>query len=133
MSNLPAVQAIYAAFASGDVPSILARLAEDVEWEYGSADSGVPWLQKRRGPAEVANFFQSLAALEFRKFAPQAMFESGSTAIALIDIDFLVKATGRTIVEEHEAHIWTFDDAGRVSRFTHKADTLQHWRAFTGS
>lgn len=131
MSNLPTVQAIYAAFGSGDIPSILARLAADVEWDYGLADSGVPWLQTRRGPAEVAEFFTALAALEFRKFEPQAMFESGSLVIALIDIDLLVKATGHAIVEEQEVHIWTFDADGRVARFTHKADSLQHWRAFT--
>ncbi len=133
MSNLPTVQSIYAAFGSGDIPAILGRLRDDVEWEYGLADSGVPWLQRRRGRADVAMFFQSLAALEFRKFEPTAMFESGNMVVALIDIELLVKATGKTISEEQETHIWTFDEAGQAMRFTHKVDSLQHYRAFVGS
>lgn len=133
MSNLPTVQAIYRAFGSGDISAVLAQLAPDVEWDYGNAESEVPWLRHRRGTAEVVEFFQSLAAVEIRKFEPKAFCEGGDIVVALIDIDFHVKATGRTIAEEHEAHIWTFDGSGRVSRFTHKADTLQHWRAFTGA
>jgi ketosteroid isomerase-like protein len=77
VSNIPTVHDIYAAFARGDVPAILGRLAADVEWEYGPATPDVPWLQPRRGPAEVGRFFASLAAVEFRRFEPTAFFESG--------------------------------------------------------
>ena len=35
MSNVHTVQEIYAAFGRGDVPAILSRLSESVEWEYG--------------------------------------------------------------------------------------------------
>lgn len=131
MSNLPTVQSIYAAFGRGDVPAILALLAEDVEWEYGLSDPGVPWLQRRRGRAGVAKFFESLAALDFTQFEPRAFLDGGTIIVALLDIAITVKATGRTIVEEHEAHIWNFNEQGRVTRFTHKLDTHQHWMAFT--
>lgn len=35
MSPIETVRQIYAAFGRGDVPAILACLAEDVDWEYG--------------------------------------------------------------------------------------------------
>jgi ketosteroid isomerase-like protein len=44
LSNLKTVQDIYAAFGAGDIPAILAKLAPDVDWEYGQGLSQVPWL-----------------------------------------------------------------------------------------
>jgi uncharacterized protein len=46
--NLKTVQAMYEAFGRGDVPSILERLDDDVVWEEGGLDHGVPWLRRRR-------------------------------------------------------------------------------------
>ena len=47
MSNVATVQKIYEAFGKGDVPAILAVLADDVEWESwednSSVKAGVPW------------------------------------------------------------------------------------------
>jgi uncharacterized protein len=126
MSNVPAVQGIYTAFGKGDIPAILAHLSEDIEWEYGTPIAGVPWLQPRRGRAHVPKFFESLNALQFQKFQPRIFLESGNVVVALIDLAVIVKATGRPIVEEDEAHIWHFDGEGRVARFCHKVDTHQH-------
>ena len=64
MSNIPTVQDIYAAFGRGDVPAILAQLAEDVDWEYGMADAGVPWLQPRRSATPRSVAFQD--AMRYR-------------------------------------------------------------------
>lgn len=130
MSNAETVQKMYAAFGAGDIPAILGHLAEDVEWEYGMADAGVPWLQPRRGRAQIPHFFASLGALEFQKFQPKTVLEGGNVVVALIDVAIVVKATGRVIVEEDEVHIWHFDDHGLVVRFAHRVDTYQHWLAF---
>jgi ketosteroid isomerase-like protein len=129
VSNIPTVQSIYASFGSGDIPAILSRLAEDVQWEYGMSDSGVPWLQPLRGRAEVPKFFASLAALEFTKFQPKTLLEAGNIVVALIDLGLVVKATGKPITEEDEVHIWHFNNQGQVTRFAHKTDTHQHWLA----
>lgn len=40
--NLATVQTIYAAFGRGDVPTILGALSEDIEWEAGGLDHGIP-------------------------------------------------------------------------------------------
>ena len=132
MSNLATVQGIYAAFRRGDVPAILDCLAEDVEWEYGPSSTNVPWLQPRRGRAEVVKFFEALAAVDFARLEATAFFESGSTVVVLFQLEATVKATGRRVVEEDEVHIWHFDAAGKAARFRHRVDTLQHQLAFEG-
>jgi ketosteroid isomerase-like protein len=129
VSNIQTVQAIYAAFGQGDIPTILGHLGENVEWEYGTLDAGVPWLQPRRGLTEVPKFFESLGALDFQRFQPKTFLESGNVVVALIDFAVVVKANGRSIVEEDEVHIWHFDNQGRVIRFCHRLDTHKHWLA----
>ncbi len=129
MSHLHTVQGIYEAFGRGDIPAILATLAEGVEWEHGMADAGVPWLQPRTGRGAVAGFFQSLAALEFQRFEPTMLLENDDTVVALINVRFVVKDTGKAIVEDDEVHIWRFDTNGQVIRFNHKLDSFQHWSA----
>ena len=130
MSNIKAVQDIYAAFGRGDIPAILDRLADSIEWEYGFAPNEVPWLQLRRGRAEVGEFFESLNALEFHKFEPKTFLEGSGLVVALLNFEVTVKHTGKRIVEEDEAHIWHFDVSGQVIRFRHCLDTYQHVTAY---
>ena len=132
MSNVHTVQDIYAAFGRGDIPAILAHLADDIEWDHGMSDAGVPWLQPLKGRNEVPKFFQALSGLEFLKFEPKTLLENADVVVAIIDVTLIVKATGRTITEVDEVHIWRFDDRGRVARFCHKVDTHQHWSALRG-
>ncbi len=125
MTNTEVVQKIYEAFGRGDVPAILERLADDVDWEYG-ASTAVPWLQPYKRRADVGNFFASLAGLEITKFVPKMLMERDGVVIALVDLEARVKATGKSISEEDEVHIWRFDSSGRVARFRHRVDTHQH-------
>jgi ketosteroid isomerase-like protein len=128
--HIDVVQDIYRAFGQGDVPAILARLAEDVEWEYGVNSTDVPWLQPRRGRAGAAEFFASLAGVDIQRFQVKTLFEAGQLVVALIDLDATVRATGRRVTEEDEVHIWHFDSKGQVVKFRHRADTHQHWVAY---
>jgi hypothetical protein len=132
MSNVQTVQQIYAAFGQGDIPAILGHLAEDIDWEYGIQEAGVPWLKPGKGRAAVPAFFESLAALEFHRFQPKTLLESGDVVVALIDLAVTVKATGRHVQEEDEVHIWRFDGNGKVVRFCHRVDTHKHWLAWKG-
>lgn len=129
MSNVAAVEQIYAAFGRGDVPAILGRLSEDVEWEYGSTGHGVPWLEPRRGRSGALAFFQSLSGVHIERFTVNRILDGGRTVVALVDIDFTVKSTGRKVSENDEVHIWHFDDHGRVRKFRHVVDTHAHWEA----
>lgn len=123
MSNLQTVQEIYQAFGQGDVPAILSKLSDEVDWEYGAQASNVPWLQHRHGREGAAAFFASLANMQMHTFVPKTFLDGGRVIVALVDIDFTVVATGKRVVEEDEVHIWHFDEQGKVSRFRHRADT----------
>ena len=130
MRTIETVQGIYAAFGRGDVPAILEALAEDVDWEYGWAAHEVSWLQPRRGKQGVAAFFQTAATdLEFRRFDITHMVGDERLVVVLVEHEALVRATGKVIREHNEPHLWHFDAQGKVNRFRHAPDTLQHWRA----
>lgn len=129
MSNLDTVRGIYENFGKQNIPAILECVADDVEWEYAYTDIPVPWLQPRRGRAGVGAFFQSLAALDFRKFEVKSLLSDTHLVVGIIALDAVVRATGKHIVELDEVHLWHFDARGRVARFRHVADTLQHANA----
>ena len=132
MSPIETTQQIYAAFGRGDVPAILACLAEDVAWEYGAFPNPVPWLQARQGRAGAAAFFQSLAALEFTHFEPLKILGDADTAVGICRVEATVRATGKRIVEVGEVHCFEFNAQGQVQRFRHAADTWQHALALRG-
>lgn len=131
-TNMEAVQAMYRSFDEGDVPAILARLSPDIEWEHDSVDHGVPWLQPRRGLAQVEGFFRELGSLDFRRFEPRSFLASGDQVAAVIAVELASKATGRAI-RDLEMHLWTFGADGKVVRFRHFADTHQHLLAYRGA
>jgi hypothetical protein len=121
------VQRIYELFGRGDVPAILEHIAPDVVWEYGWSESPVPWLAPGRGREHVARFFGVVGGqLEFHRFEVNHLVAGERVVVALLGLEATVRATGKRIVERDEAHIWHFDDQGRVGRFRHAADTHQH-------
>jgi ketosteroid isomerase-like protein len=119
--NVETVKTAYACFGRGDVPGILALLAGDVEWEYEWGGEPLKWFKPRRGPADVAGFFQSLADFDITRFEPFAFLEGGDTVAGLVR---LVKATGRK-VKDLEVHLFTFTADGKVKSFRHVIDTRQ--------
>ena len=130
LNNLSTVQNIYAAFGRGDIPAILEHISENCQWEYGPGENDVPWLQPRKGRAGAAEFFQAVGAeLDFKSFTVTTIVGTDTCVIALATLECIVKRTGKTLREVDEPHIWHFDDKGRVAKFRHAADTLQHSRA----
>jgi len=128
--NREVVEGIYAAFGRGDVPAILEVLADDVRWDAHYGASKVPWLTARAGRAGAAAFFSAVGEhLAFEKFEVEAILESGSLLVALVNLEAKVKSTGKTLRERREVHVWELDERGRVVDFQHGADTLQHWQA----
>lgn len=129
MTNLDIVKGIYESFGRGDVPAILARLRDDVEWEHDNADHGIPWILPGRGRAHVGTFFAAVGQhLEPRGFAVAGLLEGDRTVAALVQSDWIVKRTQRSL-HDAEVHLWTFDAEGRVARFRHVIDTAAHLAA----
>ena len=50
------IKDIYAAFARGDIATILASMTEDVSWEF-EAPAELSWSGVRRSPQEAMGFF----------------------------------------------------------------------------
>jgi ketosteroid isomerase-like protein len=132
-ANVATVQAIYEAFGRGDLPTILSKLSPDITWEYGFAPNEVPWLQHGRGHQGVIAFFEALAGgLQLTHFAPKELLVGQDKVVALIDIRGKVLKTGVEVAETDEVHIWHFGEGGKINRFRHVVDSLQHHRAYIG-
>ncbi len=130
MSNLDTVKEIYAAFGRGDVPAIIDKLADDVEWETQTSVEGVPWLEPRRGKANIAGFFEALAPLQITRFEPHAFFESGDKVFVLIALE--ATRGGKSYSIPNNGHLWQFNSAGEVVKYDHVTDTATHWRMAHG-
>jgi ketosteroid isomerase-like protein len=126
--NAATVAGIYAAFGRGDVPAILAALAEDVRWEEWAGNTaqraGVEHLRPRRGRAEVAGFFELVGTWRLLAFEVLDVIGDGHQVVAEIRGSFELPNGAR--LDDEELHLWTFDDTGRVTRFRHYADTAKH-------
>jgi ketosteroid isomerase-like protein len=131
MSNLQTVQELYEAFGRGDIPAMLERLAEDVQWESWADNSsqraGVPWFEERRGREGVAEFFAMVGGWEIREFSVLALMEGPGKVAAEIVMD-AVPAGGEHFRDE-EMHLWDFNDEGLITRLRHYTDTAKHMRA----
>lgn len=130
-SPLQSVEAIYAAFARGDVPAILERLDPEVEWESWNDNyaqrAGVPWLLPRSGHAGVGAFLQLVGEWRIREFAVRSMMASDRQVAVecVMDADL----PHGSHLRDEEIHLWTFGADGRVTRVRHYADTAKHIRA----
>jgi len=133
MANLDTVKGIYTSFGEGRIEAILSKLSEDVEWEYSNGSTTVPWLQPRRGRDNVVGFFQSLAAIDIKRFVPHTFLDGGQVVVVLLDVEFTVRATGAQVVETDEIHVWRFDAQGLVSRFKHGVDSHRHQLAISSA
>jgi uncharacterized protein len=126
MEPTAVVQDIYAAFARGDVEAILGHLSDDVAWEPGMAEHGVPWLRPGHGRDAVRQFFRTVAEhLDFRVFEPAVVLTGDGHVAVVIDHEVAVRSTG-AVIRDREIHLWTFDDTGRVTALRHFLDTHQH-------
>lgn len=124
------VQAMYEAFGRGDVPALLEHLADDVQWESWADNTaqkaGVPWMQPRAGKQGVEEFFGVLAgALRITEFRVLSLMPGGNQVAAEFVLEADVPATGGHYRDE-EMHLWTFNDAGKVTRLRHYCDTAKH-------
>jgi ketosteroid isomerase-like protein len=130
VTNVETVQAIYGAFGRGDVATILDKLDDAVEWETTVPVADVPWLQARRGKANIAGFFASLAPLQITQFEPHTIFDGGDKVFVLIA--FEATNHGKSYSFPHNGHLWQFNAAGKVVKYDHVTDTAQMVRLAKG-
>lgn len=132
--NLATVQQIYDAFGRNDIPAILDRLADDIEWESWAANSaqaaGVPWMRAHKGKAGVAEFFGVVGQFKIRDFQVLNIMPGGNSVAA----EFVIEAEvpGGGVYRDEEMHLWAFDSDGKVKRLRHYTDTAKHIAAAKG-
>ena len=132
--NAATVTELYDAFGRGDVPALLARLADDVAWEEWGDNwaqrAGLPTMTRRTGPAEVAGFFAIVGTWTLHEFTVLDVIGDGHQVVAEVRAEFALPGGGR--FRDEELHLWTFDESGRVVRFRHYLDTAKHIAAGRG-
>ena len=116
------VEGAYAAFARGDVPAVLAAMADDIEWHEAE---GMPYGGVHRGGDAVArNVFGPLIA-DIDDFAvtPIELIPSGDTVAVVARYTGTGKSTGKELDLE-VAHVWDVR-GGKLARFRQFADTAK--------
>src|SRR5688572_707099 len=82
---LETIQAVYAAFAAGDVPGLLALVDEDVDWGRAVQAPGgevVPHLRHGIGMATPVAYFTAVGeTMELHSFAPRRFFADGDDVV----------------------------------------------------
>lgn len=114
------VEGTYAAFARGDVPGVVAAMADDIEWHEAE---GMPYGGIHRGgDAVVQNVFGPIAT-DIADFAvtPIELIPSGETVAVVARYTGTGKSTGKELDLE-VVHVWDVSD-GKIVRFRQFIDT----------
>jgi ketosteroid isomerase-like protein len=130
-TNTALVQKLYAAFAKGDVQTILDHCTDDIEWNM-EGPAIIPYSGKRRGTAQVLQFFHALATTQSnQKLTTEIFVEQGDHVATLGRYTGTVTATGKPF-DGPVAHFFTIRD-GKVSRFVDVGETADMAAAYTAS
>ena len=120
--NIEFVQGLYAAFARGDVPAVLAGFADDIEWHeaegmpYGGVYSG--------GEAVLQNVFGPISTdVEGFAATPEEYIGSGDTVAVVVRYTGTGKVTEKTL-DVPAVHVWEIHD-GKLTRFRQFIDTAK--------
>ncbi|MGZ5434994.1 MAG: nuclear transport factor 2 family protein [Pyrinomonadaceae bacterium] len=126
--NVKTVESLYAAFATGDIPTVLGALDPQVEWweaENFIYAEGNPYV----GPESVLPGVFMRLAMEWNNFAvtPKEVLDAGDTAIGQGHYSGTHKQTGKQVRAQF-AHFFTFRD-GKIVKFQQYTDTAQFKQA----
>jgi len=131
-ANLALVGGIYEAFGRGDIDFILDQVADDCAWEswldnHGQK-AGIPPMTPRHGRAGVAEFFAYVATMEIQDFQVLDMLASDRQVVVEVQISIALPGGGS--VTDEELHLYSLNDAGRISRMRHYVDTAKQIKAY---
>jgi len=130
MTDRERIIGLYQAFAVGDVPTVLAGMDPDIEWNEAEGfvyASGNPY----RGPQAVLEgvFMRLMEDVEGFQVAPQRFRGENESVVVEGRYTGTWKSTGAKI-DAQFAHVWDLKD-GKVVRFQQYTDTAQ-WVAARG-
>src|ERR1700719_657408 len=103
-SNAETVSGLYAAFARGDVPAILAALGEEIEWH---SPTTLPHGGDFHGREAIGEFFQGIGEhWESLEVDVEELVSGGETVVVLVKAHGCLRATGEESAYS-AAHAWT--------------------------
>ena len=127
--NTALIQKLYADFGRGDIPAIIAALADDVVWTL-EAPAIIPFAGARKGPSEVLGFFQALGGTQANmKLTTEQWVAQGDTVATLGRYSGTVTATGKSF-DSPVAHFFTIR-GGKITHFVDLGDTAAFADAYT--
>lgn len=131
VNHTQTIQRLYGCFQRGDVASIVAQCAENVDWRNDEvASRECPWNGNFSGRKRLPDFFKAVAeSLEFSLFEPRTFIEQGNNLCVQLRIESKVRKTGKTMKND-SVHLWTFDAKGLVTRYRHFNDTAAELNAY---
>jgi len=121
-----AIMSVYAAFARGDMPSVLGAMAPSFSW---TEPEGNPYAGTYVGPDAVLQGVFMKLGTEWDGFAvvPQEFIAEANTVVTLGEMSGTYKATGKSFKTPF-VHVWKFS-GDRLQSFTAHMDTLVYQRA----
>jgi ketosteroid isomerase-like protein len=121
-ANVQVIQRAFQAFGSGDIPTLLGMVTDDVIWHTHGPPDVLPWAGRRVGQAQVGQFFSMLGeAVEFQRFEPREFIVQGDRVVVLGASQFTSRHTNRT-VEPDWVMVFTMRD-GQVTEYHYFEDT----------
>jgi ketosteroid isomerase-like protein len=123
------IQSLYAAFGRGDIATIIAACAPDIEWRLNGSRSDHPLLGSWKGPQGVQAFFAELARIQdFSEFTPREFLPAGDRVFVLGHYASTMRKNGRKAASDW-VHIFTVR-GGKLAAFLEFTDTAEFARAW---
>jgi uncharacterized protein len=124
--NVEIVRRVSEAFAEGDLDTVFALVAPEIEWDFSNADT---WLEEQvyRGYDAITEFFGKwIGEWEDYRFELEDVIDAGDKAVAIVRDEGRGKSSGIRLERRH-AEVWTFRDGKviRIEPFDAKTKALE--------
>ena len=125
------VQQAYEAFGRGDVPAMLALVADEVDWEFVGPPS-LPYAGRRRNRMEVGAFFADIPrADDIHAFEPREFIEAGEH-VTVLGWERATALDSGTQFEGEWVHVFTVK-SGKITRWRGFFNTAARYGVRLGS
>jgi ketosteroid isomerase-like protein len=129
--NVRIIEDAYAAFAKGDIQSILDQVTDDVDWINEGPES-IPYAGTFKGRQEVQRFFYGMGStLDNGRVTASEWLSDGANVASIGRFTATVKESGKQI-DVPVAHFFTLRD-GKIARWIGFSDTARVAQAYAGA
>ena len=121
--SLGVVEGAYAAFAEGDVPTVLGAFSDEIEWYEAE---GMPYGGLHRGPEAVAaNVFGPITQdVDGFAVTPEEFMTAGDSVASVVRYTGTGKVTGKPL-DLTAVHVWDVE-GDKIVRFRQFIDTVKY-------